>query len=159
MMGGHCYRISKVLLSSFGALYYADSHRQLVCSWCYIVCLSYLSMYVAFSVGCCTLYAHIGKIRYTNFELWITNGNCETELLTLEWTRWWHGYTLASNPGFPFRILSHSFREKSDRKPGRISHVIRWHRHHSSTSQTSKTAQREVSQVRPTSASVSGFQD
>ena len=35
---------------------------------------------------------------------------------------------LASNPGFPFRILSRSFEEKSEGKPGRISHVIRWHR-------------------------------
>ena len=35
---------------------------------------------------------------------------------------------LASNPGFPFRILSHSFGEISEGKPGRISHVIQWHR-------------------------------
>ena len=34
---------------------------------------------------------------------------------------------LALNPGFPFRILSRSFGEKSEVKPGRISHVIRWH--------------------------------
>ena len=36
--------------------------------------------------------------------------------------------SLVSNPGFPFRILSRSFGEKSEGKPGRISHVIRWHR-------------------------------
>ena len=35
---------------------------------------------------------------------------------------------VASNPGFPFRILSCSFGEKSEVKPGQISHVIRWHR-------------------------------
>ena len=35
---------------------------------------------------------------------------------------------LASNPGSPFRILSRSFGEKSEEEPGRISHVIRWHR-------------------------------
>ena len=35
---------------------------------------------------------------------------------------------LASNPGFTFRILSRSFGEKSEVKPGRIWHVIRWHR-------------------------------
>ena len=38
------------------------------------------------------------------------------------------GLTVASNPGFPFRIVSRSFGEKSEGKPGRISHVIRWHR-------------------------------
>ena len=37
-------------------------------------------------------------------------------------------FGLASNPGFPFRILSRSFGEKSEGKPGRISHVIWWHR-------------------------------
>ena len=35
---------------------------------------------------------------------------------------------LASNPGFPFRILCRSFGEKSEGKPGTVSHVIRWHR-------------------------------
>ena len=35
---------------------------------------------------------------------------------------------IALNPGFPFRILSHSFAEKSEVKPERISHVLRWHR-------------------------------
>ena len=36
-------------------------------------------------------------------------------------------------PGFPFRILSRSFGEKSEGKSGRISHVIRWHRDVGST--------------------------
>ena len=40
--------------------------------------------------------------------------------LTSEWKDDW----LASNPGFPVRILSRSFGEKSEGKPGRISHVI-----------------------------------
>lgn len=35
---------------------------------------------------------------------------------------------LALNPGFPFRILSRSCEEKSEGKPGRIFHVMRWHR-------------------------------
>ena len=35
---------------------------------------------------------------------------------------------LASNPGFTFRISSRSFGEKSEVKPGRIWHVIQWHR-------------------------------
>ena len=34
--------------------------------------------------------------------------------------------SLVSNPGSPFQILSHSFGEKSE--PGRISHMLRWHR-------------------------------
>ena len=38
------------------------------------------------------------------------------------------GVLVASNPGFTFRILSRSFGEKSEVKPGRIWHVIRWHR-------------------------------
>ena len=42
--------------------------------------------------------------------------------------------TVASNPGFLFRILSRSsFGEKSEGKPGRISHMIQWQCHHSST--------------------------
>ena len=36
--------------------------------------------------------------------------------------------SIALNPGFPFWILSRSFGEKSEVKPGRISHVIQWHR-------------------------------
>ena len=36
--------------------------------------------------------------------------------------------TLASNPCSPFWILSRSFGEKLEGEPGRISHVIRWHR-------------------------------
>ena len=34
---------------------------------------------------------------------------------------------VASKPGFPFPILSCSFGEKSEGKPGWISHMIRWH--------------------------------
>ena len=45
---------------------------------------------------------------------------------------------VASNPGSPFRILSRSFGEKSEGEPGSISHVIRWHCHHSRTLQTPK---------------------
>ena len=41
--------------------------------------------------------------------------------------------TVALNPGFPFRILSRSFGEKSEGKPWRIAHVIRWHRDVGST--------------------------
>ena len=46
---------------------------------------------------------------------------------------------VASNAGFTFRILSRSFGEKSEVKPGRIWHVIQWHRdvtpylHHTSS--------------------------
>ena len=39
-----------------------------------------------------------------------------------------YGAHLASNPSFLFLILSCSFGEKLERKPGRISHVIWWHR-------------------------------
>ena len=39
---------------------------------------------------------------------------------------WWVCVSL--EPRLPFRILSCSFGEKSEVKPGRISHVIRWHR-------------------------------
>ena len=61
--------------------------------------------------------------------------HCKNKLVvvTTKWLPWWQtswrdsGY-LASNPGFPFRIWSRSFGEKSEGKPGRISHVIRWHR-------------------------------
>jgi len=34
---------------------------------------------------------------------------------------------LVSNPEFTLQILSRSFGEKSEVKPGRISHVIQWH--------------------------------
>ena len=44
------------------------------------------------------------------------------------WTALATGDSLASNPGSPFRILSRSFGEKSEGEPGRISHVIQWHR-------------------------------
>ena len=47
---------------------------------------------------------------------------------------------VASNPGSPFRILSRSFGEKSEGEPGRISHVIWWHRRHSRTLQMSETS-------------------
>ena len=36
--------------------------------------------------------------------------------------------SLGSNPGSLFRILSHSFGEKSEGEPGRILHMLRWHR-------------------------------
>ena len=40
----------------------------------------------------------------------------------------WDTLDVASFPGSLFRILSRSFGEKSEGEPGRISHVIRWHR-------------------------------
>ena len=47
---------------------------------------------------------------------------------------------VASNPGSLFWILSRSFGEKSEGEPGRISHVIWWHRRHSRTLQMSETS-------------------
>ena len=51
-----------------------------------------------------------------------------TDLIHDNRTKWEDRQTVASNPGSPFRILSRSFEEKSEGEPGRISHVIRWHR-------------------------------
>ena len=56
--------------------------------------------------------------------VWVDEEHSCPQLSGDEQEVWMGEDSVASNPGFPFRILSRSFGEKSEGKPGRISHVI-----------------------------------
>ena len=61
----------------------------------------------------------------SSLDAHVTQGGLYYRVLGIK-TRGEDRVKLASSPGFPFRILSRSFGEKSEGKPGRISYVIRW---------------------------------